>query len=57
MAVAVTEDHMKGKMKTFGSSVELGNQIQCSLQEKNKNMILTESALEREKYLMRWDRF
>lgn len=44
---------MKGKMRDFASSVEPKNQVPCSLQEKNKDMILLDSAPEKDKKYVR----
>lgn len=57
LAVAVVEGQMKGKMRDFASSVEPKNQVPCSLQEKNKDMILLDSAPEKyKKYVMKQGR-
>lgn len=49
LAVLVVEGQMNRKMRDFASSVELKNQVPCSLQEKNKDMILLDSAPEKDK--------
>lgn len=54
LAVLVVEGQMNRKMRDFASSVELKNQVPCSLQEKNKDMILLDSAPEKDKmYVMK----
>lgn len=57
LAVLVVEGQMNRKMRDFASSVELKNQVPCSLQEKNKDMILLDRAPEKDKmYVMKQGR-